>query len=45
MRPKLQLLDKTLIERILDEAFQLIEDPASASRPMSSSCSAAPASP
>ena len=27
MRPKLELLDKTLIERILDEAFQLIEDP------------------
>src|ERR1035438_1247965 len=27
MRPKLQLLDKPLIERILDEAFQLIEDP------------------
>jgi trimethylamine--corrinoid protein Co-methyltransferase len=27
MRPKLELLDKTLIERILGEAFQLIEDP------------------
>lgn len=27
MRPKLQLLDNPLIERILDEAFQLIEDP------------------
>ncbi len=27
MRPKLELLDKSLIERILDEAFQLIEDP------------------
>jgi len=27
MRPKLQLLDTSLIERILDEAFQLIEDP------------------
>lgn len=27
MRPKLQLLDTPLIERILDEAFQLIEDP------------------
>ena len=27
MRPKLELLDKALIERILDEAFQLIEDP------------------
>lgn len=27
MRPKFQLLDKPLIERILDEAFQLIEDP------------------
>jgi len=27
MRPKLQLLDKALIERILEEAFQLIEDP------------------
>jgi len=27
MRPKLELLDKPLIERILDEAFQLIEDP------------------
>ena len=27
MRPKLQLLDKPLIERILDEAFQLIKDP------------------
>jgi trimethylamine---corrinoid protein Co-methyltransferase len=27
MRPKLQLLDKALIERILGEAFQLIEDP------------------
>jgi len=27
MRPKLQLLDKTLIERIVEEAFQLIEDP------------------
>ncbi|MBZ5679551.1 MAG: trimethylamine methyltransferase family protein [Acidobacteriia bacterium] len=27
MRPKLELLDKRLIERILGEAFQLIEDP------------------
>ena len=27
MRPKLQLLDKALVERILEEAFQLIEDP------------------
>ncbi len=27
MRPKLELIDKPLIERILDEAFQLIEDP------------------
>jgi trimethylamine--corrinoid protein Co-methyltransferase len=27
MRPKLQLLDKSLIERILEEAFQLINDP------------------
>jgi trimethylamine--corrinoid protein Co-methyltransferase len=27
MRPKLELLDKPLIERILDEAFQLIESP------------------
>jgi trimethylamine--corrinoid protein Co-methyltransferase len=27
MRPKFQLLDKALIERILDEAFHLIEDP------------------
>ena len=27
MRPKFELLDKPLIERILDEAFQLIEDP------------------
>jgi trimethylamine--corrinoid protein Co-methyltransferase len=27
MRPKLELLAKPLIERILDEAFQLIEDP------------------
>jgi len=27
MRPKLELLDKPLVERILDEAFQLIEDP------------------
>jgi trimethylamine:corrinoid methyltransferase-like protein len=27
MRPKLQILDKPLIQRILDEAFQLIEDP------------------
>ena len=27
MRPKLELLDKPLLERILDEAFQLIEDP------------------
>ena len=27
MRPKLQLLDNPLIERILGEAFQLIEDP------------------
>jgi trimethylamine--corrinoid protein Co-methyltransferase len=27
MRPKFQLLDKSLIERILDEAFELIEDP------------------
>jgi trimethylamine---corrinoid protein Co-methyltransferase len=27
MRPKLQLLDGPLIERILEEAFQLIEDP------------------
>ena len=27
MRPKLELLDKPLIERILEEAFQLIEDP------------------
>lgn len=27
MRPKLELLDKPLIKRILDEAFQLIEDP------------------
>jgi len=27
MRPKLELLDKTLLNRILDEAFQLIEDP------------------
>ncbi|HVO60690.1 MAG TPA: trimethylamine methyltransferase family protein [Terriglobales bacterium] len=27
MRPKLELLDRPLIERILDEAFQLIENP------------------
>jgi trimethylamine---corrinoid protein Co-methyltransferase len=27
MRPKFELLDKAFIERILDEAFQLIEDP------------------
>ena len=27
MRPKFQLLDRSLIERILEEAFQLIEDP------------------
>jgi trimethylamine--corrinoid protein Co-methyltransferase len=27
MRPKLELLDKSLIERILEEAFHLIEDP------------------
>src|SRR5579872_695554 len=27
MRPKLELIDKPLIERILDEAFELIEDP------------------
>ena len=27
MRPKLELLDKPLIDRILEEAFQLIEDP------------------
>lgn len=27
MRPKLELLDNALIERILEEAFQLIEDP------------------
>ncbi len=27
MRPKFELLDRPLIERILDEAFQLIEDP------------------
>lgn len=27
MRPKLELLDRPLIERILEEAFQLIEDP------------------
>jgi trimethylamine---corrinoid protein Co-methyltransferase len=27
MRPKLELLDRPLIERILGEAFQLIEDP------------------
>ena len=27
MRPRFELLDKPLIERILDEAFQLIEDP------------------
>ena len=27
MRPKLELLDRALIERILGEAFQLIEDP------------------
>ncbi|MFZ0731687.1 MAG: trimethylamine methyltransferase family protein [Candidatus Sulfotelmatobacter sp.] len=27
MRPKFELLDRQLIERILDEAFQLIEDP------------------
>ncbi len=27
MRPKFELLDKALIERILDEAFQLLEDP------------------
>jgi trimethylamine---corrinoid protein Co-methyltransferase len=27
MRPKLELLDKPLIERILGEAFELIEDP------------------
>jgi trimethylamine---corrinoid protein Co-methyltransferase len=27
MRPKLELLDKPLIERILEEAFQLIDDP------------------
>ena len=27
MRPKLELLDKPLIEGILDEAFQLIEGP------------------
>jgi trimethylamine--corrinoid protein Co-methyltransferase len=26
-RPKFQLLDKPLVERMLDEAFQLIEDP------------------
>ncbi len=27
MRPKLELLDRALVERILGEAFQLIEDP------------------
>ena len=27
MRPKFELLDRALIERILDEAFQLIQDP------------------
>jgi len=27
MRPKFELLDRPLIERILDEAFQLIDDP------------------
>lgn len=27
MRPKFELLDKALIERILDEAFQLMDDP------------------
>jgi trimethylamine:corrinoid methyltransferase-like protein len=27
IRPKFQLLDKPLLERILDKAFQLIEDP------------------
>src|SRR5437762_2948488 len=27
MRPKLELLDKPLLDRILEEAFQLIEDP------------------
>jgi len=27
MRPRLELLDKALIERVLEEAFQLIEDP------------------
>src|SRR5246127_1465576 len=27
MKPKFELLDKSLIERILEEAFQLIEDP------------------
>jgi len=27
MRPKLELLDRPLVERILDEAFQLIRDP------------------
>src|SRR5262249_40220191 len=27
MRPKLELLDKPLMERILDKAFQLIDDP------------------
>ena len=27
MRPRFELLDKALIERILEEAFQLIEDP------------------
>ena len=27
MRPKLELLDKPLIERVLDEAFQLIREP------------------
>jgi hypothetical protein len=27
MRPKFELLDKPLIERILEEACELIEDP------------------
>ena len=46
MRPKLELLDKPLIERILEEAFQLIEDPGVRVAPyVESTCCAAPASP
>ena len=41
MRPKFQLLDKALIERIVGEAFQLIEDPACGWLPMWLSCCAA----